>query len=157
MDYEKWLTTETTRTVEQRFADNKAQEASKVKWDAAVKTHGAEFPALMATAQKSAPEGLQLAISSLDDWSGVAVHLARDPAKLAELSAQYAANPYAAIAKLGRIEASLKPATQPAAAAPLPAPPAKAGGGASAGTVDFNAETASMSQLRAHVAKIRKA
>jgi hypothetical protein len=153
-DREAWLMKETRKTVEQEFTQRQEQAASKVRWDAAIKTHGDKFPELMATAQATAPEGLQLAISALDDWSGVAVHLAKNPAQLKELAAKFDANPYAAIATLGRIEASLNPAPK-AAAEPLPKPPVVEGGKSSATIGAFDYEAASMSQLRAHVTKLR--
>lgn len=153
------------KQIEQEFSAKQQQETAKAKWDAAITAEktagtikdGKEFSDLMAKAQEIAPDGLQAAISSLDNWSGVAVYLAKDPAKLTELAEQFKANPYAAIAKLGRIEASLKTAPKPAAEAALPNPPANVGGGASASVGAFDIEKASMSQLRQHVAKIRKA
>lgn len=139
---------------EAKFAAREQQAKAQVKWDAAIATHGKEFPALMAKAQEVAPEGLQHAISALDDWSGVAVHLAKDPAKLKELAAEYEANPVRAIAKLGRIEASLKSAAKPATEPVLPNPPAKDGGGSSASVGAFDIEASKMSQIRRHATKL---
>lgn len=158
------IAAETRKSLEQEFTQRQQQDAAKVKWDAAIETEktagtikdAKEFAALMAKAQEVAPEGLQAAISSLDNWSGVAVHLAKDPAKLAELATMFNANPYAAVARLGRIEASLKSASKPAAE-PLPDPPAKQGGAASAATGALDLEKADMSQVRSIIAKVRKA
>lgn len=152
-EHESWLIAETERRTEAKFTERQQQQAAQVRWDEAVKTHGAEFPKLMEQAQGIAPEGLQKAISALDDWSAVAVHLAKNPAQLKDLASVFEANPYKAIATLGRIEASLK--TAPKAAEPLPNPPSTVGGGASASAGAFDIENASMSALRKHVAKVR--
>ncbi len=152
-DHETWLVAETERTVEKKLTARQAETAAKAKWDEAVKTHGKEFPELMEKAREIAPEGLQTAISSLDNWSAVAVYLAKNPGQLKELSAAYDANPVKAIATLGRIEASLKTAPK-AAAEPLPKPPTAVGGGASASS-EFDWENASISSLRKQAAKIR--
>lgn len=154
-DRAEWLLKETRRTVEQEFTQRRQQEAAQAKWDEAVKTHGAEFPKLMEKAQEIAPEGLQSAISSLDNWSAVAVYLAKNPAQLTDLAAAYSANPVKAIATLGRIEASLK-APKAAPATPLPAPPVTDGGKASASVGAFDYEGSSMSAFRTQIAKIRK-
>lgn len=156
LEYEAWLVKETRKTVQQEFTAGQKQTEAKAKWDEAVKVHGKEFPALMTTLNAAAPEGLQFAISGLDDWSGVAAHLAKNPARLAEVAAKFAANPYQAVAELGRIEASLKTAPKPAAALPLPKPPVVEGGKSSASVGAFDFETASMNQLRSHVNKLRE-
>ncbi len=160
------IAAETRKSVEQEFTQRHQETAAKEKWSAAVTAQtaagtikdAAEFSTLMEKAQEIAPEGLQKAISSLDDWAGVAIHLAKDGAKLKELATLFGTNPYAAIAKLGRIEASLKTASKPAVE-PLPDPPAKDGGGASATVGAFDIGAASMRQLRGYAVKqgIRKA
>ncbi len=155
-EYRDWLKAETDRMVEQKLTERQQKQAVQARWDEAVKTHGKEFPALMEQAQAIAPEGLQQAISALDNWSAVAVHLAKHPAQLKELSAAYDANSIKAIATLGRIEASLKTAPKTEAPAkPLPDPIAVVGGTASASASDFDIEKASMASLRAYTNKIR--
>ncbi len=145
-----------------KFEANQEEKARKAKsqerWDAAVAKHGEEFSSLMDTAIAIAPPGLQLAITGLDNWSDVAVHLAKDTKQLKELAAKFATNPYAAIATLGRIEAALiSKASTPAAVKPLPEPITKVGGNSSATGPDFQAmvEGGSMAQLRAAVKKLR--
>lgn len=141
-----------------REASGKAARAAgaQAAVDAGAVKSVAEFDTLLTSAEGIAPEALQRVIGALDNWSLVAMHLAKDHAKLRELAAEYEANPVRAIAKLGRIEASLKSATKPAAE-PLPNPPAKEGGGGSATVGSFDIEKASMGALRLHIAKIRKA
>lgn len=151
-DYREWLRADTKRTVQAELTQTEQRAAAQKRWDQAVKDHGAEFPKLMEAAQAIAPEGLQQAISALDEWSAVAVHLAKNPGQLKELSEAFEANPVRAIATLGRIEASLK--TAPKTASPLPNPPAVVGGTASAGSA-FDWEKSSMGALRAQVTKIR--
>lgn len=153
-EHEAWLIAETERRTEAKLTQRQQEAKAKERWDAAVKVHGAEFPKLMETATAKAPEGLQQAISALDHWSDVAVHLAKNPARLAEVVEKFNANPYAAVAELGRIEASLKSVTK--AADPLPKPPVIEGGKSSASTSAFDVETASMSQIRAHLGKLGK-
>ncbi len=149
-----WLVAEADRKAEEKFATREQKNAAKARMDEAVKVHGEDFPDLIEKAYKDAPPGLGQAISALDNWSGVAKHLASNPARLAEVTAKFNANPVAAIAELGRIEAALK-APNKAAAEPLPAPPAKVGGGASATAGAFDYENASPGALRKQIAKIR--
>lgn len=153
-EHEAWLIAETERRTEAKFTQRQQEAKAKERWDEAVKTHGAEFPKLMDAARAIAPEGLQAAISALDNWSGVAVHLAKNEAQLKELAAEFQANPYKAIATLGRIEAGLK--TAPKAAEPLPKPPVTEGGKSSASVGAFDFETASMGQLKSHLTKLGK-
>ncbi len=160
------IAAETRKSVEQEFTQRHQEAAAKEKWSAAVTAQtaagtikdAAEFSTLMEKAQEIASVEMQKSISSLEDWAGVAVHLAKDPAKLKALAAEYEANPVRAIAKLGRIEASLKTAPKPAAE-PLPDPPAKDGGGASATVGAFDIGNATMRQLRGYAVKqgLRKA
>lgn len=156
-----WLQNEAIRKFREGQASEAAQKAQSERWDAAVEKHGKDFPALMDSARALAPEGLQVAISSLDNWDTVAVHLAKNPTQLQELAAVYQQNPTKAIATLGRIEAALSSKETKTAATtekPLPAPPAKVGGSASASGQDLQdtIEKGSMSQLRAVVGKLRK-
>lgn len=139
-DHESYLIAKTERTVEERLTARQREDSLKRDWDGATEEHGAEFPEHMKTLAASSPEGLQLAISGLDNWSQVAVHLAKTPAELKALAAKWDVNPYAAVAELGKLEARLQteskppdPAKTPAKAAPKPlsAPPPKPGGNAS--------------------------
>jgi chemotaxis protein histidine kinase CheA len=153
-----WLRSETLKEFQAKQQQESAQQAAKARWDEAVKTHGDSFPAKVQSVQAVAPEGLQLAISALDNWSGVAVHLADNPAKLAELTQAFAQNPTKAIATLGRIEAALPSASKPATPEkPLPKPLAKVGGTASASGQDLQdqLEKGSMASFKATVNKIR--
>lgn len=155
------IAAETRKTLEQEFTDRQRKTAGEAKRAEGVKAQieagtikdAAEFTALMDKAQELAPDGLQMAISSLDNWHGVAVHLAKSPDKLTELATMFEANPYAAVAKLGRIEASLKTAPK-AAEKELPNPPAKDGGGASASGGAFDINKANVAQIRREAVKL---
>lgn len=153
-----WVEKSAIAKFEAKQAEKTAKEAASKRWNEAVAKHGEDFPSLMEAAQEIAPEGLQLAISGLEHWSDVAVHLAKDTKQLKELAEKFATNPYAAIATLGRIEAALISKQAPKAAEkPLPEPVAKIGGNASAGGQDFQSmvEGGSMAQLKAHLKKLR--
>lgn len=160
------IAAETRRSVEQEFTQRQQQErinarvnegAAKQIEAGVVKDVG-EFNAHMKALVDGAPEGLQSAISSLDDWASVGVHLAKNPAKLTDLATMYGINPYAAIIKLGNLQASLKTATKPASVV-LPDPPEKFGGGSSVSSGAFDIEKSNVSQLRRYMVKtgIRKA
>jgi hypothetical protein len=155
----EWVKGEAVREFKASQEAETAKAKATERWDTAVKKHGDEFPALMDKACAVAPQGLQLAISGLENWSDVAVHLAKNPAQLQELSAKFESNPYAVIATLGRIEASLtsKVTTPAATEKPLPEPLAKVGGNASASGKDFQSiiQDGSFSQLKAAITKIR--
>jgi len=154
-----WIKAEAKREFQEESARTTAQRAAQERWDAAVKKHGKEFQTLMDSAVALAPEGLQVAISSLDNWSDVAVHLAKNPDKLKELAATFNQNQTKAIATLGRIEAAItaktesKPATQP-----LPEPLLKPGGTASVSTATLqdSLEKGSMSQFKGAMQKLLK-
>jgi hypothetical protein len=160
-----WIKADAIREFEATTSQREAQKAAEERWNAAVEKHkaaGVDFPALMESARALAPEGLQVAISALDNWDGVAVHLAKHPAELKQLAQTFQQNPTKAIATLGRIEAALtsqetKPATPAKAEKPLPEPLAKAGGSASASGQDFAemAEKGSFTQLKTAVGKLR--
>lgn len=156
---DEWLKAEAVKEFREIQARETAQRSAQEKYDAAVAKHGKEFPALMERARELAPEGLQVAVSSLDNWDTVAVHLAKNPAQLQELAQTFNQNPTKAIATLGRIEAALisketKPATTEK---PLPKPLAKVGGTASASGQSYQEfmETASIGQIRAHLSKLK--
>ncbi len=161
-DLPAWIKAEALREFEQQTTQREAKKAAEQRWNAAVEKHkkdGIDFPALMESARALAPEGLQVAISSLDNWDGVAVHLAKNPAQLKELAQTFQQNPTKAIATLGRIEAALTPKETKTATPekPLPEPLKKVGGTASASGQDLQdtIEKGSMAQLRAVVGKIR--
>lgn len=153
-DYKVWLQGETRKTVTAELAATQQKAQEKQEYDDAAKKHGAEFPALMKSLIENTSPELQRAISVLDDWSGVAVHLAK-PANAAERTALVekfaaieAAAPdgkvkafTAAISALTALEHRLKPAAKPAAEKPLPAPLTAVAGAASAtGAVDLDKE-----------------
>ncbi len=159
-DHEAWLIAETERTVEAKLTARQRDETLRKDWDEATEAHGAEFPELMKTLASSAPEGLQLAISGLDNWSQVAVHLAKTPDELRFLARKFDHNPYAAVAELGRLEDRLQQASKPPEPAkvvaparvekPLPPPPARVGGSASA-TPKVDLEKADMRTFKREV------
>ncbi len=139
-EQEAWLIAKTERTVAERFTAQQREQSLQKDWDGAIEDHGADFGANMAMLAASSPEGLQLAISGLDNWSAVAVHLAKAPEELKALAAKWEQNQYAAVADLGKLEARLQTGTKPPEpakvapvkpAAKLPDPPAKVGGAAS--------------------------
>ncbi len=136
-DHEAYLIARTERTVEERFTARQREESLTKDWNEATEEHGPDFREHMKALTAATPEGLQLAISGLDNWSAVAVHLAKAPDELKALAAKWDTNQYAAVADLGRLEARLQTGTKPpealkpkAAAKPLPPPPAKIGGAA---------------------------
>lgn len=160
------IAAETRKTLEQEFEQRQRETAGKARRDAGIKAviesgavkDAAEFASLMTQAESIAPDRLQTVIAALSNWSEVAVHLAKNPTQLKELSAAFAENEIEAIATLGHIRAGLKSkASKPAVE--LPNPPAKEGGGASASEGAFNPEKASVGQLRRQVVKmgLRKA
>jgi hypothetical protein len=159
--HDKWVRSETLKEFKEQQQAEATKRADIARWDAAVKEHGADFPKQVEAVRAVAPEGLQNAIGDLENWSGVAVHLASNPAKLQELSQAFQQNPTRAIATLGRIEAALtkkesKPATT-TTEKPLPEPLKKVGGSASASGQDLQSqlETGSMASVKALVGKIR--
>lgn len=111
---EKWLESRTKETVSRELTERQAKEQQIREWNAATEKHGAEFPALMATLAQTTPAKFQEAVSALEDWSGVAVHLAKNEAERNALVELFKASPLAAIAKLGKLEDRLKPEAKPA-------------------------------------------
>ncbi len=137
-EQEAYLIARTERTVKEQLSAQQREESLTKDWNEATEEHGADFRANMATLRDSTPEGLQMAISGLDNWSAVAVHLAKAPDELKALADKWNTNQYAAVADLGKLEARLQAGTKPPeavkpkpAAKPLPPPPAKVGGAAS--------------------------
>lgn len=157
-EHEAWLVTETRKTVAQEFTANQEREEGRRKWDTALKDH-AELPQMAPQVIENSPEGLQVAISALDNWAGVTVHLGKNPGELAALVQQFKANPHRAVAELGKLEDRLKPAPKQAAAAPdkpLPKPLAPVGGGASASTPKVDMENAPFSAFKSEVRRALK-
>ncbi len=157
------IAAETRKSLEQEFTQRQRETEGKARRESGIKgvieagavKDAAEFNGLMESAQEIASDGLQSAISRLSNWAGVAVHLAKNPAQLKELSAVFEDNPVEAIATLGHIQAGLKSkASKPADEPKLPNPPAKEGGGASASSGAFDIEKASVNQLRRHAEKL---
>lgn len=151
-----WATAQALQKFESSQTEKAAQAKRTERWDAAVKEHGAEFPALMETVLANSSEPFQVAVSRMDGWDKLAVYLAKNEGKLKELSGEFESNPYEVIARLGRMRDSLQSATKPAIQAkPLPEPLAKVGGNASVSGQDLQStvENGSMSQLRAVIKK----
>ncbi len=138
-DRDMYVIAQTERTVKEQLGAQQREDSLRKDWEGATEEHGADFPEHMKALEAGTPEGLQLAISGLDNWSQVAIHLAKSPDEMAALSARWDANPYAAVAELGRLEARLQQGSKPPAPAiaparvakTLPPPPAKVGGDAS--------------------------
>jgi len=153
---------ETRREAAKEFTERQKQTEAQQAWDEAIAQHGTEFEGKMATLTANSPEGLQLAVSGLENWSSVAVHLADHLDELQAIASEFRRNPYAAVAKLGKLEDRLvekeKPAPvlpQPKAAAekPLPPPPPKVGGRPTP-VVDIDLAKADMSVFKREVASM---
>lgn len=135
-----WLIAETERTTEAKLAEQQRMSDLKKDWDAALKTHGEEFRDFAQKVMEGSPEGLQFAISGLENWPAVTVYLAKHPKELQAIVSKFEATPYRAIADLGKLEDRLTQVAKPpepeskAPAKPtakqLPPPPAKVGGAA---------------------------
>lgn len=150
---------------EKRFAEREAQKAAKERWDGAVKEHGETFSSKMDTLLAAIPEPMQLAISALDGWSKVAVHLADNPAEMKAMADQFTAHHVGsagflkAVAQLGRLEDKLttvakepeKEIAKPAKA--LPPPLKKVVKAVETDSGDFDLANATMSQKRAFLAR----
>src|SRR6478736_5247791 len=153
-DYGKWLHNQTTETVRAELEREKQQKAVNERWDAAVAEHGDTFEAKAKAVSDAAPKEMQIAISALDHWSKVAVHLADHPEEMTALATQFKANPYAATAALGKLEAKLSaPPPEPKIAKEKePPPPLKKAPAASvSGDSSFDWGKATMAQKAAHL------
>lgn len=155
---ETWLFAEARKVAEVEFRSNIATQESRRRWDEAIKTHN-ELPQMAELVLGSSPEGLQLAISALGDWAGVTMHLGKHPDELATLTQQFQANPYAAVAALGKLEERLKPAPKQADKndKTLPAPLKPVGGTANATAPPVDLETADFSAFKAEIRRGLKA
>ena len=103
-------------TVTQELTASQMETVRKTEWDKATEEHGEKFPQLMDVLRDSTPEPFQKAISALDDWSRVAVHLAENEADRDALVELFNANQTRGAAELGKLEDRLKPAAKTEAA-----------------------------------------
>lgn len=161
-DHSKWIIAETRRTVEQEFTARHKQESAE-KQIAEARSNNPELDAQRKVVGEATPQGLQMAISELDDWSGVVKHLATNMNETAELVELFKASPVKAIAKLARIEDRLNQAAkQPTAVdvkpktEPLPDPLVKPGGSNSNSAPAVNFETAALSTAKAEWRRLMK-
>ena len=165
-EIEKWMEARTRETVQKEFTEQQAKLAQKKEWEVATAKHGADFPQLMDTLAANTPVEIQRAISALDDWSTVAVHLAKNEEERTALVEEFKTSPHRAIAKLGKLEDRLKPEAVKPAAEPVKEPakepvlpkPLKAVGGdapGSNGRVDLN--KASMPEFLNEIERMVKA
>ncbi len=162
-DRDEWVKSETRKAVEEELTSREQKSKAASEWDAAVKAQGADFPKLVEKTIIALHEGvgaegsafIQQALRDLDSWDSVASYLGKNPKELSALMAKYQERPRAAIAMLGRIEAGL---SAPVATdkKPLPNPPARAGGAASASASGFDLENTPMGpSLSAYLKKVR--
>lgn len=151
-----WLIAETRKTSAQEFKAREQQTAQQQAWNAAVKEHGDTFPGLVKSVTDQTSEAFQTAVSQLEDWPRVAVHLAKNQEELNTIVAEYERNPHRGMAALGRLEAKLKPTPKTAAAETvLPNPPKVVGGAAAAtGAIDLSDGRQSMSTFKAGLRKM---
>jgi len=146
-DMEKYLEGQTRATVQKEFDERNARESRERAWkesEAVLVKAGTlkagEFAPLMDALAQELPIDLQRAVSALDDWATVAVHLAQNDDVRAELIESFKADRLRTIAKLGKLEDKLSPAAKTAKPdedeeeETLP-PPARAIGGAARGAV----------------------
>ena len=123
-----------------------------------------DFDDIRARVAKAASPGLPIAISNVQDvdgknlWPKLVMHFDENPDELKALGAQFAQNPYAATAKLGRLAATLFPvaAPTPKPAAPpkktLSKPPIAVGGTSTPAVIDL--EKSSIDVLGREMAKL---
>lgn len=156
---EAWLETRSEETIERKLTERQARDAQQKEFKAATEKHGKEFPALMDTLAETTPVEFQTAVSALEDWSGVAVHLAKNEAERKALVELFKTSPLQAIAKLGKLEDRLKPEAKPAKEeTPLPKPLKPVGGDAPGGTarVDLNSPKTSFSEMAREFERMQK-
>jgi hypothetical protein len=154
-DYAAWLKTHTAEAVRAELERERQQKAADERWNAAVTEHGADFEAKAKTIADTAPKEMQIAISALENWSKVAVHLADNPGELQALAEQFKSNPYAAVAALGKLEAKVTapPPVVPKAKEKEPPPPLKKAPAAADAAADssFDWSKATMAQKAAYL------
>ncbi len=159
-EFESWMLSEADKRAEQRWTAKQGQQEVASARSEAAKEHK-EFEAMADLVVAGSPEGLQLAISNIEDWAGVTVHLGKHPEELRALVQKFEKNPYAAVAELGRLEDRLKPVTkqaEPKAAAKLPEPLRAVAGTASATIPGVSQETLEndMGALKRETRRIRE-
>ena len=161
-DDKAWLEKQTYSVVERKFQEKQAEEAAKTRWDSAVKEHGDKWEPSVKTVSATAPEALQIAISALDNWSKVAVHLADNPATLAALVEQFKAQPLGshghmrAIAQLGRLEEKITSTAKETTKEPVKIPPAplkKIAAEPSESEGEFDPDKANMTEISSWMRK----
>ena len=145
--YEAWLHSETTKRVEQEFLTRQAAEEGKRAWNEAAAKH-AELPEATKVVLDGSTPDFQVALSSLENWPGVTVHLGKHPEELSAVVEKFKANPVSAIADLGALQERLKQAPTQAKTEKQPekmpaAPPKRVGGQASVSTPRLNLESSS--------------
>ncbi len=162
-EYRAWLVAETRKLVVSEMTAAQAGRESKQAFEAGLKEHP-DLQQHADTVLANSPEPIQIAISALDNWAGVTVHLGKHPEELAALVQSFQVNPYAAVAQLGKLEAKLSAPKQAVAAAAgatktLPPPPKSIGGGANASTpaVDLNSEGTTYRDMKKEFKRLIKA
>lgn len=149
--FEDWIAKRSREQVSQELTEQQTREANQRAWNEAATKHGAEFPSLMETLRETLPVKLQTAISALDDWSAVAVHLAKNEADRTALLDKFKTSPDAAIAHLGKLEDRLKPAAKAVDEEPLPKPLKAVAGGVRGTTQPIDLDKASMEVFKREV------
>jgi hypothetical protein len=158
--YRTWAQAQTEKTVERKFQEKQQQKSAQDRWDAAVAEHGDKLETSVKTVSDVAPESMQVAISALDNWSKVAVHLAANPAELSALADQFKAHPpgspgfFKSVAQLGRLEAQITAAPKTEAKLKIvPAPLKRITADPGEGASHFDPDKADMSSVRAFMQK----
>lgn len=151
-EWKEWNVRQTRATVQSEFAAKQRQEESAKAWTSAVEKHGDEFPALVQVVRDNSPEAFHLDLSDMENWSGLAAHLGKNPAELKTLVELHGRNPRQAIAALGKLEDRLAAAVkEPPTASKLPPPMRPQGGGSAAKpapTVNSALESGDMSAVK---------
>ena len=157
-DFEEWISNQSRESVRKELTEQQGREAAMKAWDAATTKHGEEFPTLMESLKGSVPVKLQEAISTLDNWSDIAVHIAKNEGDRNELVEKFKVSPTAAMVHLGKLEAKLTPAAQvEQSEKPLPRPLKPIAGGPSSSVKPIDLDKAPMSQFTAEISSRLKA
>lgn len=158
-----WLLAEAERKFEQKAQARKIDEEGDRFLAEALKQHGKEvLESAIEGFKEKAPADFQKAISQLDTWPAMVIHLNAHPAELKTITDIFAASQYRGVAALGKLESSLaqkaqapkteKPVPVVAPPVPLPAPPAAVGGKSSpVGAIDL--EKVSMTRFKQEITK----
>jgi hypothetical protein len=141
--------------VRREMTEQQKRQETEAQWKAAVAKHGQDFEGLMSRLASATTPQFQQAVSNLEDWSSVAVHLAKNEAELQALQTQFSANPYAAIAALGRLEYRLKPGAdaseKPAPQVPKVKPLKEVAGGPSGTSAPIDLDKADFGTFKKQV------